>query len=247
MSYRLTYPILVSVENMIDADGVGLTARDAADALRSLAAQIEANPVLLSQTFRRPVDSTLEDRWVMRSVAHPNRIITPKDGMILGDFQVVRPRDIAKEHTLDSISILERQVIPERGRIWSRPEDISSNPVLLTLSRDMYGRIGNLDLSDWMAWAEEGEIIDAVLQDWDFSRVAADAMGDEWHLEQENPLALDVNLRLAYRICDGEEEVRARVIEEDRARALSYLNELRPGFDARLAEAQARLDVDMTP
>ena len=223
MTWKLTWPILIDVNNLCDREGMRLSPRAAASALRDLADHIIQNPESLRKIFGEAVNAEVEDRWVLRPLAQANLAQAPDGGTYSGG-----PDGLPASWTVSSDWILAKGHHPDPGMVWSRPENLFGLPVVATFEDAAGQDIGRIDLRDWMAWSGDLDILEAIRCGWDFSAAArlAEEDTEAFGRPEPDPLSDDANFHLA----------RARgwsrlvVLEKDRPRALSFLAELRPGL-----------------
>lgn len=220
MSYKNLHAVLIPIEGMLDERGTGLTAEVAAAAIESLAARLRANPESLRDFVGYPVNSTPEDRWILRSATEP-RIRKADGGWITAERNEF---DIANSLTSDEIV----QMLPGAGEAeyWALPEDAWGNPVLATF-RSHDGRfLGQADIRDWLADATEGDIAKLIHEGW-----GAGLSGRVMALDLKE--AGDPNAMVAFERAGPEGPA---VSVEDTARATAYLRNLMPEAAARILD-----------
>lgn len=225
MSYTLTYPMLLKVEGAIDPDGIGVSKAAVAAALRKLAEDIEIEYVRVSELLNSPIDSRPEDRWVLRKIDQPGVI----RGEASDEWISTKAKDLDPKFTLSSAEIRDRDIAWDASAIWMRPENLGQKPVLAGIWNEDGDMVAQLDLSDWLAWADEEEVAAGIRDGWGFSFALESALSVE--PEERNgrpdPLAGDPNLARAQ--ANGEQLTLA-FTADNVIHARAYIEELRPGL-----------------
>jgi len=229
MSYKLQYAMLLPVEGAIDADGVGLGKDAFAAALRNMADLIEEEVFPLKDVFGTPVDSRIEDRWVLRSIDEPGVIRT-------SDASWARTTS-ATFDIKDSLpsEVIYNQIWNRKASLWMRPENIDQEPVLASTLKldDPDSALNKLDLADWLAWVGEDEVGNGIRAGWDFSSAIEDAFSpypDERN-GRVNPLKDDPNLQnAAFFFVYPLEDMALVILPENQEHARSYIKDLYPGL-----------------
>lgn len=170
MSYVAHYPILLSVPGLIDAEGVDVTPKKAADALRALASEIESNPEQMKSLLRSGVvHSEVEDRWVLRSTTEPYTI---RRG--LGHWvELESSSAIDSNDTVTSWEARHAMLNEDLAATWCRPEDIGGMPVLAEFELsgstgqtiDGKDHITRIDLRSWLASFTLDEVEEIIFPD----------------------------------------------------------------------------------
>jgi hypothetical protein len=230
LSYKLIFPILVPVENMLEENTIGLTQAKMADALRNMADQVERGDIPLETLVgREPLTVYREDRWVMYSIrghedfrlGDPVWVRAPSGG-----WSKLKSGNILPKHTMTSEEALEAEIPDEV--IFARPEDIGGRPVLAEVRSEDGSVYGKVDMSSWLAWSATQTIESCIRGGWDFPQDVLYPCEDS-----DNPLHNEPMIR---RGCDLAGGVLLVIPESEREFAMSYLDSLSPGFSGRFHE-----------
>lgn len=218
MSYRAYYAMLLPVEGMMDAGGVGFNPEKAAAALRKMAAHIEANPQeLVNILGKSPVHAEQEDRWVLSAASQKNIIRNAA-----GEWVEVKPRMIDLKDTASSDVISAGGFQLNEEMVWRRPENISGTPVIARIEGPDGNFLGQIDLADWIAEADDEDLSRAILNDWDFSEAIHEAREDQSIALEDDPNFLPADRAgSTYKVLVGTEDI---------DRAIAYIEELKPEF-----------------
>lgn len=232
MTYRHHYPMLLQVSGMLEEGTVGLTPKKVADALREMADRIEHEPVNLRDILGSgPVNAEREDRWVLRSVEHKNRIMGD------GGWHESKSIDVMPYEMVQSEAAA--RLTPMKGTsqdpasIWVRPEDIGQDPLIIEFRADEGDVSFYADATEFMAEAD-GDIVG------EFAHSSFKAEDPRYLIDE----LLERNLPVAIAMAAHAEETGATFTLEigDKDAAMRFLKECRPDIHE---EVSSSLDIDI--
>lgn len=219
------HPILIPVTFRLD-DALPVTREDLVRSLREYADQIALGHEDVSTIIgRRPVNSHVEDRWVLRSTYKPHVILR---GLREQKAQWVEVH-LENLDISDSFTGAEAAKILHSGpdRLWVRPENISGAVVRLSLwvKSGLMETYFDSDIRDFLASGDEDLVVAAFTPD------------ENWNAEMIEYLRDDNDPGYhAAMLYTSDGEIKAEL--SDRDAALTFLKDCRPDLHDRIIDIQ---------